>query len=382
MGLFFYWLRSALWVDRSLGFGSRLLMRLGLRMWRILGSSRRCRTRLALWTRSCLLGSSLCVRCILRLWCARLGRLRTRLAFGLCRARSRMRCVLRARRCFLRRSLCMRCILRFWRGRLGGLWTRLAFRLCRARSCLVRGRFVLGSLTFGCLVRSRFVLGSFTFSYLVLGGLVRCASLLGCYRTLARKFSRFGCCSDWRLPLVHRSSLFRVGAGSSHLLRLSSYRGDMFLVGRGLILSRRASSDPTCATVIADAVHCRIVDHFGVVSVVNIGNIHVVDRSVVLELSVVPAATLITFTAVTETIIDPAVETDLRTPVALIESKSAPAPAPIAWSPEKAGLRSHNPGTWHKEVTAVAVSPVARCPKITLGGDGRLLVHRQRGRAN
>src|SRR5580704_12280671 len=350
MGLFFYWLRSALWVDRSLGFGSRLLMRLGLRMWRILGSSRRCRTRLALWTRSCLLGSSLCVRCILR----------------------------------------------FWRGRLGGLWTRLAFRLCRARSCLVRGRFVLGSLTFSCLVRGRFVLGSFTFSYLVLGGLVRCASLLGCYRTLARKFSRFGCRSDWRLPLVRRSSLFWVGAGSSHLLRLSSYGGDMFLVGRGLILSRRTRGDSTCATVIADAVHCRIVDHRGVISVVNVGNIHVVDRSVVLELSVVPAATLITFTAVTETIIDPAIETDLRTPIAFIESKSAPAPAPIAfiesksapapapiaWSPEKAGLRSHNPGTWHKEVTAVAVSPVARCPKITLGRDGRLLVHRQRGRAN
>ena len=42
-------------MDRSLGFGSRLLMRLGLRMWRILGSSRRYRTGLALWTGSCLL---------------------------------------------------------------------------------------------------------------------------------------------------------------------------------------------------------------------------------------------------------------------------------------------------------------------------------------
>ena len=147
-GLFFRWLGSALWVDCSLGFGSNLLMLLGLRMWCIFGSSHCYRFRLVLLTRSCLLRGSLCVRCVLWFWCARLGGLRTRLAFRFCRARSRMSWVLRARRCFLGRSLCMGCILRLWRGRLGGLWTRLAFRLCRARNCLVRGRFVLVSSYF------------------------------------------------------------------------------------------------------------------------------------------------------------------------------------------------------------------------------------------
>ncbi len=102
----------------------------------------------------------------------------------------------------------------------------------------------------------------------------------------------------------------------------------MLLVGRGLILSGRTRGDATFATVIADAVHCRIVGHRSVVSVVNVGDAHVIHGSVVLELPVVPAATLITLAAVAEAIIDPAIETDLRTPVAFIESKSAAVPSP------------------------------------------------------
>jgi hypothetical protein len=66
MGLFFYWLRTALWVDHSLGSGSSVLMRLGLRMGRILGSSRRYRTRLVLLTGEPHSSERLCMRCILR----------------------------------------------------------------------------------------------------------------------------------------------------------------------------------------------------------------------------------------------------------------------------------------------------------------------------
>jgi len=210
--------------------------------------------------------------------------------------------------------------------------------------------------------------------------LIRRSCLFGWYT--GAKCSRFRSGCDCRLALVHGNPLLRVRASRLFMLSLCGYGSDMFLVDCRLLLSGRTRCDPTGTAVVADPVHRRIVDHCGVVGVVNVGDVHVIHRAVVFELSVVPAATLITFTAVTEAVIDPAIETDLRTPVAFIESKSAATPAPIAWSPEETGLRSHDPRTWHKEVTAVTVRPVARCPEITLGRDGRLLVHRQRRRTN
>ena len=113
----------------------------------------------------------------------------------------------------------------------------------------------------------------------------------------------------------------------------------------------------------------------------NVSDIHVVHRTVVLELSVVPTAAFIALTSIAVAIVDPAVETYMRTPVAFIESVSAMVPAPIAWGPEETGLRSHDPRARHPVIIAVAVSPVAGCPEITLGGHGRLLIHRQRRRA-
>src|SRR5208283_1946102 len=157
-------------------------------------------------------------------------------------------------------------------------------------------------------------------------------------------------------------------------------RGNMFLMRRSLLLSGWTRGDPASAPVVANVVHSSIVRHRGVVSVVNIGDVHVIHRTIVFELSVVPTATFITLTAVAEAIIDSAIEAYVLAPVAFIESECPAAPTPIAWGPEETGLRSHHPRTRHKEVT-VAVSPVAGCPKITLGGDGRLHIHGQcRGR--
>jgi len=166
------------------------------------------------------------------------------------------------------------------------------------------------------------------------------------------------------------------------MLSLSGDRGDVSLVGSGFFLSRWSRGDPAGAAVVADPVHCGVVDHRGVVGVVNVGDVHVVHRTVVLELSVVPTAAFIAPTAVAVAIVDSAVETNVLTPIALIESEPAAAPTPIARRPEEPRLRSHDPGTGHPIVIAVGVSPVARGPEITLGGDGWLLIHRQRGRAN
>jgi hypothetical protein len=156
----------------------------------------------------------------------------------------------------------------------------------------------------------------------------------------------------------------------------------MSLMRRSPVLSVRTCVDPAVSPVVADPVHRRIVDHRGVIGVVNVGDVNIIHRAVVLELSVVPAAAVIAVTAVAVAIVDPAIEAYVRTPVTLIESVSAVAPAPIAWSPEEPGSRSHYPRTWYPIIIAFAVSPVSRGPDVTLGGTRRLLIHRQRRRAD
>src|SRR5580658_9746315 len=95
-----------------------------------------------------------------------------------------------------------------------------------------------------------------------------------------------------------------------------------------------------------------------------------------------PAAAVIAGADITETIVDAAVETDLRSPVARVPEIGAVRPAPITGRPEKADLGRFNPRTGHPEVSAVvAVAPVAGRPEVAVAGANGLRVngkHRRR----
>jgi len=160
------------------------------------------------------------------------------------------------------------------------------------------------------------------------------------------------------------------------LLRLSGHGRDVPLVYRGLLCGPRACRNATGATVIADAIHCGVVDHRRVVNIVNVGDVHVVHRTVVVKLSVLPTAALIALTKVSVAITNSAVEAYLRTPIAFIENVSVAAPTPIGWSPEIAGFGRHHPRTRHPVIIVVIISvcPVPGCPQIALAGTERLLV--------
>ena len=148
----------------------------------------------------------------------------------------------------------------------------------------------------------------------------------------------------------------------------------MLLMGHRLFLSRWTPVDPTVAAVVTDPVHCGVVDHRGVVNIVNLGDVDVVHRTVVVKLSVLPASAFIAVTKVSVAVTDPAIETYLRTPVAIIEDLSVADPTPIGWSPEQTGFRSHYPCARHPVVIVVGVGPVPGCPEITIAGTKRLLV--------
>jgi hypothetical protein len=145
---------------------------------------------------------------------------------------------------------------------------------------------------------------------------------------------------------------------------------------RCLFCCRRASGNSTGAAVVADAVHGGIVDYRRVVNVVNVGDVHVVHRTVVVKLSVLPTSALIADTAIAKAVIDAAVEADLLTPVAAIPGEGAAAPTPVTGSPEQTNGGRLNPRAWYPEVAFITISPVAGRPQIAgLGGHG-LHVHR------
>src|SRR5713226_7421735 len=153
------------------------------------------------------------------------------------------------------------------------------------------------------------------------------------------------------------------------MLSLPAYWRDMPLMCGSLFFTLRTRVYPTIAAVVADAVNRRIVvDHRCVVNVVDVRDVHVGHRTVVVKPSAVPSSAFITATEITVAIADPAIETYMRTPVAVIENKAAATPTPVAWGPKQTDLRSDHPRARHPVVIIVRISPVPRCPEITFAG--------------
>jgi predicted RNA methylase len=116
------------------------------------------------------------------------------------------------------------------------------------------------------------------------------------------------------------------------MLSLSGYRRNMSFISGSLFLGRGVGIDPAVTAVIADMVDLALVDP-GVVNVVDRVDVHVIHSCVVVKMPVVPASALVTMTEITEAIVDPAIETDERAPVAWIEKIAAAPPTPITRSP-------------------------------------------------
>lgn len=105
-----------------------------------------------------------------------------------------------------------------------------------------------------------------------------------------------------------------------------------------LFLRRGVHVDTTISAVVADAIDS-LVDHRGVIDVVNLCDIHVVYGTIVIEVIVVPATALIPMAEVSKSIVDSPIETNYRSPVSFVENEAASAPSPIAGSPEKSNFR-------------------------------------------
>src|SRR5271156_6048858 len=119
----------------------------------------------------------------------------------------------------------------------------------------------------------------------------------------------------------------------------------MPLVRGGLFLSCRTIVDSAMA-IVADVY---IVSHVysGFVHVMNHGDVYVGHSAVVKEVAVVPAPAFKPVAEVSETIVDSAVETYGRTPVAVVPNKTAAAPTPVPRRPEETYFWGFDPRAGH-----------------------------------
>ena len=152
----------------------------------------------------------------------------------------------------------------------------------------------------------------------------------------------------------------------------------MLIRGR-LFLRGWASGNSTRASVVAYVVHCDVVDDR---PVVDIRDMDVAHGLVIEDATAPPLSAKKPDTDVAEAVVYAAVESDVGTPITLVKSKQAVAPAPIARSPEETRLRRQYPRTGHPKVSVSGVSPISGGPNVAITRAKGLFVYRERRRGD
>src|ERR1700751_1357219 len=98
------------------------------------------------------------------------------------------------------------------------------------------------------------------------------------------------------------------------------------------------------------------------------------------EVSTAPVAALISDSEIAEAVIDAAVETYVRSPIARVPDIDAITPTPVARSPQHSHSWGNHPCAGHPVVTVLSPGPVTRRPDIVGARTNRLRVHRDHRR--
>src|ERR1700722_11675192 len=163
------------------------------------------------------------------------------------------------------------------------------------------------------------------------------------------------------------------------MLRLRGGHRSMTFTRESFLFGSWPGTKAASPTVIADTVYADIIDDRLGVRVMDDRPVHVHDRSVVVEVVGLPVPAGEAGADVTESVVDAAVESDVRAPVTGVPDVGAFVPAPVSWSPQEADFRCLHPGARNPVVVAIigAPSPVTGRPKIAVAGTDRLGVHGQ-----
>ena len=282
------------------------------------------------------------------------------------------------------------------------LWLGMLLRLCLSTlllrlSMLLRLRLsVLLLLRLGMLLRLRLS----TLLLLWLGMLLRlrlgmllrlCLGpllpllrpYLGCVASRNHRSDRSACRDGLRrrkfgwTPVIDGGKLLAVLCCRVLVLQLRGH-GRNALLAQCRVFRRQWPASDASRAVVAGTVYRGVVD--AAVINVNVGNVHIVDGTVVVETISAPIPALIADAAVAESIVNAAVVADILAPEAVVEAIHAGGESPISRRPQEAHLRWHRPYSGNPEVTLWSVAPIPWRPQIAIARDRRLRIFRQRWR--
>src|SRR5208337_1166376 len=209
---------------------------------------------------------------------------------------------------------------------------------------------------------------------------IRLSRRAGSLHVRSVELARPARCRNRRMSMILGCEQLPVLARRMFVLRLYCHGCSMRLAPIRFLLPSRPRFD-TARAVEADVP--RVVrDDGAVVDVRHIGHVHVDHRAVVEERAASPLAAEKAYAAVSEAVVNPAVEANMRPPVASVPAIEAARETPVARGPEHADRRNY-PCAGYPIVAAVVIPcPITRSPQITRARTDRLRVNRQRGRAD
>jgi len=134
--------------------------------------------------------------------------------------------------------------------------------------------------------------------------------------SVPRELARTRSSRHHRPTVIH--GLPEVPVGRREVLMIPLHRGrlEMTITLRSHLMRSRTRMEPTRATVETNAVHGHVVDDRAVVHVRHVNRAEVSARVVIEERATAPVTTCESNTGISEAVIDTAVETDVRPPVA------------------------------------------------------------------
>jgi hypothetical protein len=121
---------------------------------------------------------------------------------------------------------------------------------------------------------------------------------------------------------------------------------------------------------------------YHMVSAIDIGVTHdrpvnISNRSVIVEGTAFPAASIVSDTAVAEAVIYAAIKPNIRSPITGMPSVKSSGVSPITGRPEKANFGRVSPVSRHPVVSIVAIGPITRYPYFAVGRARGLIIYRQ-----
>jgi hypothetical protein len=171
--------------------------------------------------------------------------------------------------------------------------------------------------------------------------------------------------------VIDRVKLLAVLCCRPLVLHLRGHRRNALLTHGGVFRRQRPTSDAS-RPVVAGAVNCGVVDgdvidhcvSYSAVIHANVGDVHIVDGTVIGETISAPVAALITDSNVAVSIVNPAVVTDMSAPVSVMVAIPAADESPVSGCPQEAHLRRLRPDARHPVIALRSVAPISGCPQI------------------